>query len=180
MPRNTKRCWSSSVLVPRDVKGPCRTTFLRGFKYAVTFIYDYSRVTWLFLVKYHLELVSICWSFSAEVKIQYCSIWRRNNFTQYFFTLFVKFISNSDYSLISCVYVITEWSCRKKESTFVKSYYIHVIHMNVSKQYGGIQIYSMLLNWSYGFLLFWGRKHHINTISSKVCLFFTSSHIQLP
>lgn len=82
MPRNNNRCLSSFVLVHSDVRGPCRTTLIRGFKDVVTFVYDYARVRWLFLVKYSLELVYIRCSFSAEVKIQYCSIRRRDNSRQ--------------------------------------------------------------------------------------------------
>lgn len=37
----------------------------------VTFIDDYSRFTWLFLMKYRSELFSIFYSFYNEIKNQY-------------------------------------------------------------------------------------------------------------
>ena len=37
-------------LVHTDVWGPCQTASTLGFQYFVTFIDDYSRCTWLFLI----------------------------------------------------------------------------------------------------------------------------------
>ena len=46
-------------LVQTDVWGPSRTESNLGFRYFVTFIDDYSRCTFLFLMKNRVELFSI-------------------------------------------------------------------------------------------------------------------------
>ena len=54
-------------LVHTDVWGPCWTASTLGFQYFVTFIDDYSRCTWLFLMKNRAELYSIFQKFYTEV-----------------------------------------------------------------------------------------------------------------
>ena len=57
--RLNNRAKSPFELVHADVWGPCRTASTLGFQYFVTFIDDYSRCTWLFLMKSRAELYSI-------------------------------------------------------------------------------------------------------------------------
>ena len=57
--RLNNRAKSSFELVHTDVWGLCRTAFTLGFQYFVTFIDDYLRCTWLFLMKNRAELFSI-------------------------------------------------------------------------------------------------------------------------
>ena len=57
--RLNNRVKSPFELVHTDVWGPCRTASTIGFQYFVTFIDDYSRCTWLFLMKNRAELYSI-------------------------------------------------------------------------------------------------------------------------
>ena len=40
-----------------DVWGPCPVLSLIEFKYFITFVDDFSRVTWLYLMKSHYELL---------------------------------------------------------------------------------------------------------------------------
>ena len=54
--------------VHTNVWGPCRTAFTLGFQYFVTFIDDYLRCTWLFLMKNRAELLSIFQKFYAEIQ----------------------------------------------------------------------------------------------------------------
>ena len=49
--RLNNRARSPFELVHIDVWGPCRTASTLGFQYFVTFIDDYSRCTWSFLMK---------------------------------------------------------------------------------------------------------------------------------
>ena len=49
------RTKSSFEIVHTDVWGPCRIAPTLGFQYFVTFIDDYSRCTWLFLMKNRAE-----------------------------------------------------------------------------------------------------------------------------
>jgi hypothetical protein len=58
-----------------------------GFRYFVTFIDDYSRVTWLYLMRHRSELLSIFSAFYAEIKTQFnvsVRILQSDNATEYF------------------------------------------------------------------------------------------------
>ena len=61
--------WTKSPfeLVHTDVWGPSRYASTFGFRYFVTFIDDYSRCTWLFLMKTQAELFYIFQKFQAEI-----------------------------------------------------------------------------------------------------------------
>ena len=54
-----QRTKSLFQLVHSDVWGPSWTEFTMGFRYFVTFIDDYSRCTWLLLMKTRARLFSI-------------------------------------------------------------------------------------------------------------------------
>ena len=55
-PRVNKRAFAPFELIYYDVWGPCLVLSLIGFKYFVTFVDDFSRVTWLYLMKSRSEL----------------------------------------------------------------------------------------------------------------------------
>ncbi|GKC05155.1 retrovirus-related pol polyprotein from transposon TNT 1-94 [Tanacetum coccineum] len=63
-----KRAASLFELVHSDVWGPCPITSKSGFKYFVTFVDDYSRVNWLYLIKNQSEVFTHFHSFVAEIK----------------------------------------------------------------------------------------------------------------
>jgi len=65
--RVTNRATSFFELVHTDVWGPSCVLSVFGFQYFVTFIDDYSRCTWLFLIKNHFELFSIFQVFCVEI-----------------------------------------------------------------------------------------------------------------
>ena len=65
------RTKSPFELVHTDVWSPLRSTSTLGFCYFVTFIDDYSRCTWLFLMKTRAELFSIFKNFRNSHSIQY-------------------------------------------------------------------------------------------------------------
>ena len=67
----SQRALSPFILVHSDIWGPSRVKSNLGFQYFVTFIDDYSRCTWLFLIKNYSELFSIFQSFSNEIKNQF-------------------------------------------------------------------------------------------------------------
>ena len=69
------RAKSPFELVHNDVWGPCRTASTLGFQYFVTFIDDYSRYTWLFLMKNRAELYSIFQKFYAEIQTQFNNLY---------------------------------------------------------------------------------------------------------
>ena len=90
--------WATSPfeLVHTDVWGPCRTASTLGFQYFVTFIDDYSRCTWLFLMKNCAELYSIFQKFYAEILTQFnisIRVLRSDNAREYFSAPFISFMS---------------------------------------------------------------------------------------
>ncbi|KAJ9672937.1 hypothetical protein PVL29_026268 [Vitis rotundifolia] len=91
------RAKSPFKLVHTDVWGPCRTASTLGFQYFVTFIDDYSRCTWLFLMKNRAELISIFQKFYAEIQTQFnisIRVLRSNNAREYFSAPFTSFMSH--------------------------------------------------------------------------------------
>ena len=58
-------------VVHSDIWGPSRVSTNLGFHYFVTFIDDYSRYTWLFLIKSRSELFTIFQNFCAEIQNQF-------------------------------------------------------------------------------------------------------------
>ena len=55
-PRVNKRASAPFELVHSDVWGPCSVMSPTGFNYFVTFVDDFSRVTWLYLMKSRSKL----------------------------------------------------------------------------------------------------------------------------
>ena len=91
------RTKSPFELVHTDVWGPSRTTSTLEFRYFVTFIDDYSRCTWLFLMKTRVELFSIFQKFHAEIRTQFNTsirILRSDNAKEYSSTSFSSFTSS--------------------------------------------------------------------------------------
>ena len=83
-------------LVHTGVWGPSRTKSTLGFRYFVTFIDDYYRCTWLFLMKTRAELFSIFQKFHAEVRIQFNTsicILQSDNVKEYLPGPFSSFLS---------------------------------------------------------------------------------------
>jgi len=77
---------SPFTLVHSDIWGPSRVKSNLGFQYFVTFIDDFSRCTWLFLMKNCFELFCIFQSFFNEIKNQFgvsIQILRNDNAREY-------------------------------------------------------------------------------------------------
>ncbi|RVW67772.1 Retrovirus-related Pol polyprotein from transposon TNT 1-94 [Vitis vinifera] len=90
------RAKSPFELVHTDVWGPCRTASTLGFQYFVTFIDDYSRCTWLFLMKNRAELFFIFQKSYAEIQTQFnisIRVLRSDNVREYFSAPFTSFMS---------------------------------------------------------------------------------------
>ena len=69
--RVNKRASAPFELVHSDVWGSCPFVSLTGFRYVVTFVDDYSRTTWLYLMKNRSELFSHFRAFSTEIHTQF-------------------------------------------------------------------------------------------------------------
>ena len=64
-----QRTKSPFEVVHTDIWGPSRAKSTLQFRYFVTFIDDYSRCTWLFLMKTRAEFFSIFQKFHAAIRI---------------------------------------------------------------------------------------------------------------
>ena len=66
--RVNKRASVPIELVHSNVWGPCLVMSPIGFKYFITFVDDFSRVTWLYRIKSHSELFSHFSAFCAKIQ----------------------------------------------------------------------------------------------------------------
>ena len=85
-------------LVHGDVWGPSPLTSLLSFNYYVIFVDDYSRFTWLFLLKHKNEVLSVFKHFKSMVETQFSSklkILRTDNGSEYINNDFKSFCSIS-------------------------------------------------------------------------------------
>ena len=76
-------------LVHFDIWGPINTPSLLGFRYFVIFVDDYSKVTYLYLMKERFELYLIFKSFYMEITTQLNAllrIFQSDNAHEYFHT----------------------------------------------------------------------------------------------
>ena len=94
-PRVNKRASAPFELVHSDVWGPCPVVSPTGFRYFVTFVRDYSRATWLYLMKNHSELFSHFRAFCVEIHTQfhvYIQNLRSDNAKEYVLEQFQSFM----------------------------------------------------------------------------------------
>ena len=85
-------------LVHSDVWGPSPLTSLLSFNYYIIFVDDYSRFTWLFLLKHKTKVLSIFKHFKSMVETQFNSklkILRIDNGSEYINNDFKSFCSTS-------------------------------------------------------------------------------------
>lgn len=88
--RINNRVMAPFDVVHFDVWGPSRFPSTLGYKYYVTFIDDFSRCTWVFLMKDHSELFNIFKNFCSEILTQFgktIRILRSDNAKEFFFFL---------------------------------------------------------------------------------------------
>nr|KYP76032.1 Retrovirus-related Pol polyprotein from transposon TNT 1-94 [Cajanus cajan] len=91
------RAMSPFDVIHSDVWGPSRIPSLLGHRYYVTFIDDFSRCTWIFLMKNRSELFNIFLSFYSEIKTQFgkvIRILRSDNAKEYFSDCFKSFMAS--------------------------------------------------------------------------------------
>ena len=95
--RHESRVSSPFRLVHSDIWGPINTPSLLGFRYFVIFIDDYSKVTYLYLMKECSELYSIFKSFYMKIKTQFNAslrIFWSDNAHEYFLTSLSQFFDD--------------------------------------------------------------------------------------
>ena len=94
--RVNKSVASPFALVHSDIWGPSRVKSTLGYYYFVTFIDDYSRCTWLFLMKNRSDVFRIFQEFYAEIKNQFntsIKILRTDNAREYMSSQFQYFLT---------------------------------------------------------------------------------------
>ena len=94
-PRVNKRASAPFELVNSNVWGPCPVESPTVFRYFVTFVDDYSRTTWLYLMKNRSELFSHFRVFYDETYIQfhvYVQSLRSDNAKEYVSEQFQSFM----------------------------------------------------------------------------------------
>jgi len=93
-------------VVHSDVWGPSRVPSTLGYKYYVTFIDDFSRCTWVFLMKDRPELFNIFKKFCSKIMTQFSKTIRillSDNAKEYFYDIFNYFMhSNGIIHQFSC------------------------------------------------------------------------------
>ncbi|KAK2993459.1 hypothetical protein RJ640_005153 [Escallonia rubra] len=70
-PRVNKRVEFAFELVHSDVWGPCPILSKAGFRYFVTFVDDFSRMTWIYFMKNRSEVFAHFSAFCVEIKTQF-------------------------------------------------------------------------------------------------------------
>ena len=94
-PRVNKRAFAPFELVHYDVWGPCPVLSSNVFKYFITFVDDFSCVTWLYLMKINSKLFSYFSAFYAEIQTQfhiYVQTLRSDNAKEYMSEPFQSFM----------------------------------------------------------------------------------------
>ena len=102
------RTKSPFELLHTNVWEPSRSASTLGFCYFVTFINDYSRCTWLFLMKTQTESFSIFQKFHAEIRTQFNTSIRilSDNAKEYFSMPFSSYMSSHGIlHQSSCAYI---------------------------------------------------------------------------
>ncbi|KAK2966742.1 hypothetical protein RJ640_001066 [Escallonia rubra] len=95
-PRVNKRVESAFELVKSDVWGPCPVLSKSGFRYFVTFVDDFSRMTWIYFMKNRSEVFAHFSAFCAEIKTQFnvhVHILRSDNAKEYMSRSFQNYMN---------------------------------------------------------------------------------------
>jgi len=95
VPRVHKSALSPFALVHSDIWGHSRVCSTLSFYYFVTFIDDFSRCIWVFLMKNRSDVFSIFQGFSTEIQNQFSTsnkILRTDNAREYISSQFQSFL----------------------------------------------------------------------------------------
>ena len=140
--RLESRTKSPFELVHIDVWGPSRTVSTLGFRYLVTFIDDFSRCTWLFLMISRTELFSIFQKFFAEIHNQVHTsirILRGDNALEYLSSTFSDFLSSHGIlHQFSCTYTLQQNGVvERKNRHLVETARTLLLHHTVPQRFWG-------------------------------------------
>ena len=149
-------------LVHSDMWGPCPVVSPIGFQYFVTFVYDYSRTTWLYLMKNCLELFSHFRAFCAEIHTQFhvsVQNLRSDNAKEYLSKLFQSFMLQNDIlHQTSCVHTPTQNGVvERKNRHLLETARALLFQMHLAKHFWAdvVSTTCFLINWMPSFVLNW-------------------------
>jgi len=95
--RVSKRANFPFSVVHSNVWGPSRVSCKQGFHYFVTFIDDFSRTTWLYLMKTRSELFTVFTTFCVEIRTQFnvpIRVLRSDNALEYLSSPFKSYMAS--------------------------------------------------------------------------------------
>ncbi len=155
-------------IVHSNIWGPSRVSSILEFHYFVTFIDDYFRCTWVFLIKHHFELFSNLLKFCAKIHNQFgvtIKVLRSDNAKEYLSSLFINFISSQGIThQTSCAYIphqngVTE----RKNRHLIEAICTLLIHHHVPLRFWGDAILTAcyLINRMPSFVLQLQSRHSI-------------------
>lgn len=112
-------------LVFSDVWGPARTSVNVNICY-VSFIDDYSRFTWLYLLKSKADVLSVFLQFQAHVECMLSTkiLTMQTDWSGEYQKLHVFFQKIGISHRVSCPYTSTKWWCRTEASTRCRNWSI--------------------------------------------------------
>ena len=148
--------------------GPCPVVPPTGFRYFVTFVDDYSRTTWLYLMKNHSELFSHFHVFCAEIHTQfhvYVQNLKSNNAKEYVSEQFQSFMLQHDI-LHQTSYVDTPAQngvAERKNRHLVETARTLLFQMHVPKHFWAdvVSTTCFLINKMPSSVLNWDTLYHI-------------------
>ena len=166
-PRVNKRASAPFELVHLDVWSPCPVVSPIGFQYFVTFVDDYSRITWLYLMKNRSELFSNFRTFCAEIHTHFrffVQNLRSGNAKEYLSEQFQSFMLQNDIlHQTSCVDTpLQNEVAERKNSHFLKTARALLFQMHVPKHFWADDVSTacFLINWMSFPVLNWVTPLH--------------------
>jgi hypothetical protein len=111
LPFNNSDSFSSAPfdLVHSNVWCPAPFTLEGGSRYFVIFVDDYSKFTWIYMLKHCSDLVSIFQTFHKMIQTQFSrtiKVFRSDNAQEYHYKSFLSILdSNSTFPHHSCPYI---------------------------------------------------------------------------
>ena len=121
MPFNNSDSFSFAPfdLIHYDIWGPAPIPTKGGSKYFVIFVYDFSRYTWIYLLHYRFELVSIYQILHKMIETQFnrtVKVFRSNNAQEYNDKSFLSFLDSHGTLLQrSCPYTFQQNGCAEQK-----------------------------------------------------------------
>ena len=166
--RVNKQASAPFELVHSDVWGPCPVVSPTGFRYFVTFVDDYSRTTWLYLMKNRSELFSHFCAFCAKIHTQfhvYVQHLRTDNAKEYVSEQFQSFmLQHGILHQTSCVDTPAHNGVAERNNKcLLETARALLFHMHVLKHFWAdtISTACFLINQMPSSVLNWDTPYHI-------------------